>query len=74
MQYDNLWQVFDLIVVEQQLFQCPGISQHLVGHRTQVRITLIHVVHVTIAQERHALKHDDYDRYWLCHCLPEIIF
>ena len=74
MQYANLWQVFDLIVVQQQLLQCPGIPQHLVRHRTQVRITLIDIVHVTIAQERHALKHDDYDHYWLYQCLPLIIF
>ena len=74
-QYDNLWQVFDLIVVQQKLFQCPGIPQHLVRHRTQVRITLVHVVHVTIAQEWHALKHDDDDdRYWLHQCLLQIIF
>lgn len=54
-----LGQVADVVGVEQELLQAPGIAEDVLGHRGQRTVPLIDALHLPIAalEYRNALKH-----------------
>lgn len=55
----HLWQISDVIRVEQELLQAPRVPQDFLGHGGQRAVPLIHKLHLTIAalEDWNALEH-----------------
>lgn len=54
-----LWQISNVICVQQQLLQASGVAQNVFGHIGQGAMPLIHELHLTIAsfEDWNALEH-----------------
>lgn len=57
--FSHLWQIANMICVQQQFLQTPGIAQNFFGHICQRRVTFIHKFDLSITPFEYwnALKH-----------------
>jgi hypothetical protein len=57
--FPHLWQVSNMICVQQQLLQAPWVAQNILGNVGQRAMSLVHKFHLTIAtfEDWNALEH-----------------
>jgi hypothetical protein len=55
-----LGKVPEMVGIEEELFQAPSISEHILWNCRQGTMTLVHILHLTVAplqEGREALEH-----------------